>query len=610
MSIDAWITLGTLVLVASFLVRSRIGPDLIMAGGLVLLMGGRVVDWDVAMAGFANQALLMIGGLFVVAAGLKETGGIELIGRRLLGRPASLGIAQIRMMVPVAGMSAFMNTTPIVAMYLPMVSDWAKRLRISPSKLFMPLSFSGILGGQGTMIGTGSNLILMTLFVAFMQDPPEWVTEMGVAPPSAALAFWGPAWLGVPVAVFGMAFIVIATKWLLPDRTPAGQQEVESRQYQVEMFVQKGASVAGKTIEEAGLRSLPGLYLHGIEREGRALVAVGPKEQLCVDDRLIFVGAVESVVDLRKIPGLVPQSEQLSKIQGPPLFRTLVEAVVSSQSPLVERTVRASRFRTKYNAVILAVHRGGKHITGKIGDIVLQRGDTLLLEADRDFIKANRHSSDFYLVSQVEDSRPPSHDKAVLSLAILGLLIFGLTTNLIGRVTIVWLCGLLMVATRCLSGPAARRAINLQVLIVIGSAMGIGAAVEESGLAAMISGGLIDAAGNLDLGPRGTLLMVFIATSIAAQLMTNFAAAVIMFPIAMGAAAGMDASPYPFLFTMMVAAGCNFLTPITYQTNLMVYGPGGYKFLDYTRLGLPLTALAAIIAVVLAPIVFPFVPVT
>ena len=609
MTPHGWITLVTIFVVIIALVnKKRIGPDLIMAGGLVMLMIFGVVSFQDAVAGFAARPMLMIAGLFVVAAGLQETGGIELIGRKLLGRPTSLRSAQARMMIPVAGMSAFMNTTPIVAMYLPMVSDWAKRLKIPVSKLLMPLSFGAILGGQGTMIGTGSNLIIMGLFIEWWQHPPDWAVQLGLSGPSGSVAMWGTAWIGVPVAIFGTLFILLTSKWLLPDRTPHHHDDLYKRAYEIKMRVSAGSPIIGKSIAEAGLRNLPDLYLHAMVRENQLITGLTPQMTLQEEDKLIFVGDVNAVIDVRKIRGLVPATHELENVEGDPFSRRLVEVVVSEASPLIGLTIKEAKFRTRYNAVVLAVHRKGHHIEGKIGQIKLNAGDTLLVESNDGFLRDYRQSHEFYLVSEIENSRPPAHSKAILSLFILGLMIILLTTNAIGRVAAIWLCGLLMIGLRCVNGPTARNAINLQILIVIGAAMGIGKAVEKSGLAELASGQLLSFANSINVGHYGTLFLVFAMTSIAAQLMTNFGAAVIMFPIVIGAAHGLDASPYPFVFTMMAAAGCNFMTPITYQTNLMVYGPGGYHFTDFQRLGIPLTLLVALIAVIVAPIVFPFTP--
>ena len=610
MSFDAIITSLTILAVIILLIQKRrMGPDLIMASGLVVLMIARVIPFDDAVAGFAQRPILMIAGLFVVAGALQETGGIELIGRKLLGRPSTLVAAQFRMMVPVALMSAFMNTTPIVAMYLPMVSGWGKRFKFPVSKLLIPLSFAGILGGQGTMIGTGSNLIIMGLFIQWWETPPSWVQALQLSPPSGTEAMWGAAWVGVPVAIVGIIFIVLTSKWLLPHREPPISKSQHKREYEIKMRVDESSPIVGKTITEAGLRQLESLYLHAIVRDGQLMTGVGPTTVLQKNDHLIFVGDVRSVVDIRKIRGLVPAQKDIEKFDGKPFKRTMIEVVVSGSSPLVSQTIRDSQFRSTYNAAVLAVHRHGNYIDGKVGDIKLESGDTLLIESTDDFLHEWRHSSDFYLVSKVKNSRPPIHNKAWLSLTILGILIILLTTNIIGRVAAIWLCGLAMILTRCISGRNARKSINLQILIVIGAAMGIGSAVERSGLAEMCSVYLLNIAQSFNIGNYGTLFLVFLMTSIAAQLMTNYGAAVIMFPIVIGAAEGVGVSPYPFVFTMMAAAGCNFITPITYQTNLMVYGPGGYRFMDFPKLGIPLTLLVAILSDASSrPQVFPFMP--
>ena len=609
MTTDAWITLGTIFMIIVALVNKRkIGPDLVMSSGLVFLMITGVVDMKEAVYGFADRPLLMIAGLFVVAAALQETGGIELIGRKLLGRPSSIATAQFRMMTPVTLMSAFMNTTPIVAMYIPMVNDWAKRLRIQPSKLFMPLSFAAIFGGQGTMIGTGSNLIIMGLFIEWWQHPPDWVESLSISAPSDALSMWGVAWIGVPVAIIGISFVILTSKWLLPNREPVQKSNVSKREYEIKMLIEDGASIINKTIAEAGLRNLPGLYLYAIVREDDLMIPLSPEVKLKQGDKLVFVGDVESVVDLRKFRGLVPATAELEHIGGEPFNRKLIEAVVSSASPLVGKSVRDSKFRSVYNAAILAVHRGGQHIKGKIGDIKFEPGDTLLLESGGEFLGPWRNSPDFYLVSEIAGSRPPLHNKAWISLGVLALLIVLMTWGIIDRVASIWLCGLLMVALRCINGPDARSAIKFQILIVIGAAMGIGNAVDKSGLATFASQGLLDFSHNIGMGNYGILFMVFLMTSIAAQLMTNYGAAVIMFPIVMGTAEGLGVNPYTFVFTMIAAAGCNFITPFTYPTNIMVFGSGGYRVSDFPRLGIPLTLLVATIATVVAPIVFPFIP--
>ncbi|MEM7230427.1 MAG: SLC13 family permease [Planctomycetota bacterium] len=612
MSIEAWYTVGTLVLVIAILATNRIGVDVAMVGGLTLLMIGDVIlDGDIitvpqAIEGFANRVVVLIAALLVVAAGLRETGGMQLIAQRLLGRPKSVIAAQIRLMVPVAAMSAFMNNTPIVAMYLPIVNDWSRKLNISPSKLFIPLSYASILGGKITYIGTASNIVLIGLFTQDIAARSEVLEPLGVTPMTSTQAFWSVAWLGIPTTIAGLAFIAVTAKWLLPERRPAHDLVHDARQYHVEMEVQPDAPIVGKTIEEAGLRHLPGLYLTQIDRAGKTIVAVSPNEKLEANDVLSFAGVLESVVDLRKIRGLVPATDQIEKVKAQRGSRILVEAVVAQRSPLVGKTVRQTRFRTMYNAAIVAVYRQGRQINRKIGDIALEAGDTLLLDTHDGFVPAHRNSGDFYLVSSVEGSRPIRHERAWLALSILALLIVLFTRTALDQVIVAFLCAILMIGTRCVTGTIARNAINLQILIVIGAALGMGTALQETGAADAIAHGLLSAADTMNLPPRAMLAIIFVLAAGFAQVINIAGAAVLMYPITMATAIELKVNPEPFVYTLMVAAGSSFILPIAYQTNLMVLGPGGYKFSDFMRIGVPLTILVGVVCVVIAPIVFPF----
>jgi di/tricarboxylate transporter len=619
MAWEAWYAVGTIVIVILALASNRVNVDTAMVGGLMLLLVGHaalpgdILPVEEGIRGFAHPAIIMIGALFVVAAGLQETGGMELVARRLLGRPKTIAGAQLRLMAPVALMSAFMNNTPIVAMYVPIVADWARKLRISPSKLFLPLSFAAILGGKITLIGTASNIVVMEQYVKELParlaaeaagEAPAWLSTLGVDPLSSSRQFWGVAGLGIATTIVGILIILLLSKWLLPARKPSEEKPLDSRRYQVELEVRGDSPIIGKSIEEAGLRQLPGLYLTQIEREGVILPAVAPDEIIHARDVLAFAGILESVVDLRKIKGLVPATDQVEKIDAERQHRTLVEAVVSRNSPLMGKSVRASRFRTKYNAAIIAVHRNGEEIQAKIGDIVLQPGDTLLLDTHSGFVTAFRNSDAFYLVSDVSGSQPIRHERAWVALAILGLVVIMLTITRVPPVTAALAGAGLMVLTRCVGGTAARSAINWQVLLVIGSAIGMGAALEHTGAADDIVHGLLAVCRGF--GPHAMLFVVFALATLFAQLITNNGAAVLFFPIAMATARDLGVRPEPFVFTLMIAAGSTYLSPVSYQTNLLVYGPGGYRFLDYARLGLPLTVVLALVCTALAPLLYPF----
>lgn len=614
MGLDAWYTLGVVGLLVGALMSGRMAADTAMLGALTLLMIADVVDVTAAVSGFGHPSVLTLAALFVVAAGLTETGATTMLSRRLLGRPEGVRSALARLTVPVAFMSGFMNNTAIVAMYLPIVDDWARKLRISPSKLFMPLSFAAILGGGCTIIGTSTNLAINGLYVEYFQNhAAELGAAFGLVEPSPGKQFWWIGAVGLPSAMLGLLFIVFFAGRILPERRKPAESELESRQYTVEVVVEAGSPLAGKSIEAAGLRHLPGLFLTEIERAGMVRQAVGPEELLEADDRLVFVGVIESVVDLLKIRGLVPSTDQVRKVAADRAQRTIVEAVVSHNSPLVRRTVRQTQFRTRYNAAIIAVHRGGQRVSGKIGDIVLQAGDTLLLSTHQGFLDAYRNSDHFYLVSGVAGAREVRHERAWLALAIMAGLVMLLTLpmkKIVGHdippVAAGFAAAMAMVITRCVTGTIARSSVNWQVLLVIGAAIGIGRAMDQSGAASAIADVIFAVVG--PLGGYAALAALFITTNVFSQLITNKGAAVLMFPITIAVAAEMELSPEPFMVTLMIAAACSFITPVGFVTNLMVAGPGGYRFSDFVRLGLPLTLISGTLCVVIAPMVFPFNP--
>ncbi len=368
------------------------------------------------------------------------------------------------------------------------------------------------------------------------------------------------------------------------------------------MIVAADGPLPGQTIEQAGLRQLPGMFLAEIERDGALLPAVSPRQPLAANDRLVFVGIVDSVVDLQRIRGLMPATEQIFKLDSPRRARVLIEAVVSPSCPLIGASIRAGGFRTRYNAVVLAVARDGERVRAKIGDIVLRPGDTLLLEARPAFVAQQRHSRDFFLVSQIENSQPPQHHKAYVAIAVLAAIVLGVAFGLIDILQASLLGAGAVLISRCSTPEAARRAIDWSLLVAIAAAIGIGEAVQNTGLAALFAQALTGLAGH---GTYAALTALFVTTVVISAVITNNAAAVIVFPIALSLAHGAGANVMPYAITVVVGASASFLTPIGYQTNLMVYGPGGYRFTDFIRLGLPLTVIIGTLTVVLVPMIWP-----
>ncbi len=572
------------------MVVTRVAPYLLLSGALVLLLTLGVIDERQALAGAANPGTITVGVLFAVAAGLRETRAMTWLTAPLLGPPRSDPSAQLRITGPVALLSAFMNNTPLVAVMLPVVNDWARKYGLSVSKLMIPLSYASVLGGACTLIGTSTIIVVNGLIVS----------ELG---PEQALGMFDIAWVGVPCALLGLLYLLGAGRWLLPDRKPVLSPQDDAREYVVEMLVAQGSPLAGKTIEDAGLRQLPGLYLIEIDRGDQVMPAVSSSVVLRERDRLVFAGIVESVVDLQRIRGLSPATDQVFKLDASLTNRSLVEAVVSEACPVVGMTIREGQFRTRYNAAVIAVARNGQRVRQKIGDIVLQAGDTLLLEARASFASQNRDSRDFFLVSAIEDSARPRHERAWVSLAVLAAMVVVVSSGLMSMLNASLLAAGAMILSRGTTASAALRSVDWPVLIVISSAFAIGSAVGTTGAAQAVALKLLALAGHeplVVLGVLGGLTMLF------TNLINANAAAVLMFPIAVSSAQALGVSAMPFAMGIALGAAGSFATPIGYQTNLMVLGPGGYRASDFLKIGVPLSLLYWAAATLLIPQVWSF----
>ncbi|HPF35624.1 MAG TPA: SLC13 family permease [Candidatus Krumholzibacteria bacterium] len=585
---QAWLALGVVVGVFGLLVATRLPSDTVFLGGLAVLFLSGVLSAKEALAGFSSQGMITVGVLYVAVAGLQETGGLLWISSRVLGRPRSPRRAQLRLMAPVAGLSAFLNNTPVVALFIPAVMEWSRRIRVQPSRLLIPLSYASILGGVCTLIGTSTNLVVNGLVQ----------TRYG----GEGLGMFEITKLGLPLAAAGLAFILLAPR-LLPDRKAFGEVVENPREYTLEMQITGHSPLIGKTIEQGGLRHLPGAYVAELIRGERIISAVGPDTVLQEGDRLVFVGHVDSVRSIYQQQGLRPAQDQLFHLDAPRHERCLVEAVVSSTCPLRGQSIRAGRFRQRYNAVVIAAARGGQRIEGRIGDIVLQPGDTLLVESHAGFISRQRDSRDFYLVSAVEDSTPKRHDRSLWAFGILAAMVIVVAFSWLTMLQAGMAAAGLMLLTGCCSPAQARRSIEWDVLLTIAAALGLGLALETTGAARALAGGLLSLTGDQ---PWLALAMVYLTTTVFTEVITNNAAAALVFPVAMNTAEGLDVSVMPFVICVMVAASASFATPIGYQTNLMVYGPGGYRFSDYLRIGLPLNVLMGVLAVGLAPLIWNF----
>jgi di/tricarboxylate transporter len=621
---SGWIAIAITVTVFLVMVLRRGVPtDLLFLGGVVALTILGVLSPQNALAGFSNPAVLTIGALFVVSAGLRATGVLDRVGNQLLGSAKTVGQAFGRLMASVLTISAFIMNTAVVAMFVPIVLDWCRRRGVSPSRLLIPVSYLAIMGSTCTLIGTSTNIIVNGLLKEEYRAEQQRIEagqpqyEHRFHAQLHGMSLFEIGYVGLPCALVGSLYLWFVGRRLLPDRTDMIEQlDEQRREYLVEMLVQPECRLVNKTVEEAGLRHLRGLFLLEINRQGEVLTPVTPNDTLRAGDRLIFTGVVTTIVDLEKIPGLVPAADMTYEFSGEgERARQLSEAVLSPSSPLIGTTVRRANFRRRYNAGVVAVHRNGKRMKRKIGDIVLEAGDTLLLQTRSGFTDRYRHSRDFYLVADVAGSEKRQTHLAWLSVTLLFVLIgwlmatswldpsgpwAGFSSPAIAGIAIAGL----MVLGRCLPLSEARASVDMHVLVTIAAALGFGRALMESGASESLAHGFVGIVGSGN--PYILLVLLYILTVAFTETLSNVAVAIMLFHFSVGLAAAGGFSPRPFVMAIALAASLSFLSPIGYQTNLMVMGPGGYQPRDYLRVGWPLALLMGVVALILIPIVWPF----
>lgn len=589
MTIDGWAVITVILGALILLITTQYSVDMILLAGLALLLISGIISPEAALSGFSNEGMITVAALYIVASGLKETGAIQYITQKVMGDTKTVRVAQSRIMLPVMVMSAFLNNTPIVASFIPALEDWSKKTRIPVSKILIPLSYAAILGGTCTLIGTSTNLILNGLLI-----------EEGS---TRALGLFEPALVGIPCAIAGFIYLFIFGDRLLPSRGEAYESFKDPREYTIEMMISVGSQLSGKTVQDAGLRQLEGLFLVEINREEEVIPAVGPNQKLRENDRLIFAGIIDSIVELQNIVGLVPVTDQVFRLDTIEKDRVFIEAVISNTNPLKGKTIKEGKFRSIYDAVVLAVSRSGERVKEKIGDITVKTGDTFLIEANSRFVEKFRNESDFFLISPINRFQRKAFEKAGLSIAILALLVFLAGFGILSMLKAALLASILVVITGVIPYSRGLKFIDWRVLIAIASALGIGAALQETEVSTVFANQLLNFGKE---NPFMSLIIVYFGTWVLTEFITNSAAAVLIFPIALSLSISLEVSFIPFAIVIIMGASASFATPIGYQTNLMVYGPGSYRYTDFLKIGLPLNIIIAVITLTLVPLIWPF----
>ncbi|HXG46802.1 MAG TPA: SLC13 family permease [Methylomirabilota bacterium] len=569
---QGWFTLAVIVGTLALLARETYAPAHIMLASVVVLLVAGIITPGQAFSGFSNSAPITVAALYVLARAVERTGLLQPLLAIVLGGARSDRASLNRLLPVSAAASGFLNNTPLVAMLIPPIIDWADRTRRSASRFLMPLSYAVILGGVVTVMGTSTNLVVSGLLEAHGSGP---------------LGLFEITPIGLPVALVGIVVLILTAPVLLPERRTARRNLGETaREFTVHLIAEPGGPLDGKAVEDAGLRHLQGVFLIQIERDGETIAPVAGNTIIKGGDRLCFVGKVDQVVDLHAVRGLV-SAEQQHVTHFDTARHTFFEAVIGATSPLVGTTLKQAGFRSRYQAAVVAIHRAGERLDAKLGEVKLTTGDTLLLLTDREFGTRWRDRPDFILISQLGGTPPAVTRKAgIVGLVTVGVvLVAGLGILPMLQASLIAAGALVLFGV--LTAKEARAAVDMDVILVVASAFGIGAAIEQSGLADWVASYLVGAFDGF--GRLGVLLGIILATSLVTEIVTNNAAAAVMFPIALAAAERVGANPRGFAIVVAIMASTSFLTPIGYQTNTMVYGPGGYRFSDYTRLGAPLT---------------------
>ena len=550
---------------------------------LVIFLITGVISSEQALSGFSNEGMLTVLLLFIVAGAIQKHGIIELVVYRLLGKAANVKKSMIKVMLPVGLSSGFLNNTPIVVALTPIIRDWAVDNGYSPSKFLIPLSYMTILGGTITMIGTSTTLVVHGLLVGAGLEGFSFFTLTAV---------------GVPITAAGLIYLLTLGYNLLPEHLGAKEQiSQETKEFLAEGIIEDKFEHEGETVTKLGRDVLDGIYVIEIIRNNSRVYPVTGETKVLAGDHIIFSGSLNTIGKIQKFKGVtIKTGTELTLDDVVNKDSHLIETVVSHNSSLLNKTLKEANFKTRYNAGVIAIHRNNQRIKSRVGDIVLKTGDTLLLLADNNFINMHKYSGDFYVVNDVAPPENLNQDmrKGWVSLIALVSMILVVTLGWFTMLEAMMILVVLLIGFRFISPNEVKKFVQFDVILLIASAFAVGAAMTESGLAQYIAGGLTALA--TPFGILGVLFIVYLVTNCFTEVITNSAAAVLMFPIALEVADAMNIEYMGLIITVAIAASASFMTPIGYQTNLIVYGPGGYKFSDYIKVGAPLALITMFIA--------------
>ncbi|MGN0236598.1 MAG: SLC13 family permease [Lepagella sp.] len=583
LSIYAWISIITVLTIFVLLLLDKLPADIAYAGGIGVILVTGVLSPKDALSGFSSETVVLVGIIYVILAGLSQSGVLQWIVKYLLGVPKSYSKAITRLMIPVGLLSSLLNNTTVVAMFLNVVKIWSKKLNISPSKLLIPLSYASGMGGICTLIGTAPNLIISGFYTQ------QTGIILGIFTPTLAGLFC------FAVGILSM----LAMRKLLPDRTSADDQFAQSHDYTVEMLVPSECGVVGKSVEEAKLLNVSGGHLIEIIRfDGEVVSPVATDEYLIGGDRLIFTGDINEILNLKKSHGLVNATEHVYNVNEVSKKRKLHTAIVPQTSGLIGQTISESGLEQKHNFTLVALSRQGERLTHSPRNIPLRAGDTLLLEGEKLRHDVFGHKLSF---TETEDV-VQTGTKTIISGIIMILMVVLPAFNVISLLSACFIAAFAILLFRCCSPEQAQRSVNWSVLVVFAGSITLGTALEQTGVATALSNVLLSICGDR---PMLVLAAICFAGTFLTEFISNTAAAAIFAPIAYQSAVSMGVNPLTFSVALMIAVSSSFATPIGSPTHMLVYGPGGYRFGDFVKIGLLMNLIILAANLLIVPILFP-----
>ena len=587
-NIDAWITIITVLSMFTVLLVTKLRSDLVFLGAIAILFVTGVLNAKEAFSGFSSTSVVVIGVLFVVVSGLTHTGVLQWIVKNLLGQPNSYSKAVVRLMLPVAALSSFLSNTTVVALFVGIVKMWSKKLGISPSKLLIPLSYASGMGGVCTLIGTPPNLIISGLYA---DHTGQVMNVLATTIPGLFCLFVG-------------VLSIIAMRKLLPDRKAPESAFESTSDYTVEMLVPSNSPYIGKSVSAAGLCDVNGGRLIEIIHYDDVISPVPDNEIIMGADRLIFAGQVDEILDLRQSHGLVNADHVVFAMDELDPNRQLRTAYVTFGSSLINKTIGESTLEKDNNMILVAVSRRGQRIEQAPRDVVFQAGDTLLLECPpANDIQTEKLAStlQFFDSNQV----PNIGKKTLISTTIMMAMVVLSALNVLPLLQSAFLAAMAMLIFRCCNPDQAMKAINWDILMVFAGSVVLGIAIQKTGIAERLAFGILDVCGS---NPIVVMAAICFVGTFITEFISNTAAGAMFFPIMYQSAEQLGYEPYPFLIALMVSVSSSFATPIGSPTHMLVYGPGGYRFSDFMRIGLLMNIIILAANILIVNIIYPLTP--